>query len=427
MASRDRDQERSSVADERGNPFVTFSRLVDQQMSFLFRSLMDFPHSFSPSAAHSESSSSSIFMEQQRKWREEAEELERSLNDFFAQHHGTKAEDATRGGHESQNMRGSYAWQGMADRSREHQQDLSDERAEAGKVVACVQDAFLQEVGLAHTEEQALRCPYRPADEDMPESDPSSQLKKIRIARPWSFQASPPLGYLADSPYSPLHIEDQDHLREYGAKWRIAFEELLAMQHGIALPEKQPQMDKASKGDWISSLLQRGLFGKDPLAIQRRCVQAAPQQLATRDPEGDATESCPTELDLYEHFLGSSSDQSSGSNSSQTISRTAGSQSGAGQATVMSTMTSTQRNSLPNGSVHTKIVLKKHFSDGTEESTETEHTSHSPQPLQTREQSPQTSKERVSKSTPSLGYDGKMKQGLEKRIEEKKNAGWFWS
>ncbi|KAL8711423.1 MAG: hypothetical protein Q9220_004081 [cf. Caloplaca sp. 1 TL-2023] len=429
MSSGNRGQERSSVADERGNPLVTFRRLVDQQASSLFHSLMDFPTSFTSSVTHPESSSSSVSMEQQRRWREEAEELERSLNDFFAQRRGSKTEDETQQSRENRTMRGSYTPQGMTDRSWGHQQDLADERAKAGEIVACVQDAFSQEPCLDYTERQPLRCPYRPADEDMPESDHSEQMKQVRPAPGWAFQASPPISCLADSPDSALPIEDQDPFHEYGAKWRTAFEELLAMQHGIALPEKQPKDDKASKGDWIPALLQRGLFDKDSFGIGRRRFQAAPEDVATRELESDATESFPTELDVYEHFLGSSSDQSTSRTTSRTISSAAGSQDGASQATVVSTMTTTQRNSLPDGSIHTKVVLKKHFSDGREESTETEHTSNGPQPhsLRTRTLLPQSSEERASKSSPSLGYDGKMKQEIEKKLEEKKTAGWFWS
>ena len=41
---------------------------------------------------------------------------------------------------------------------------------------------------------------------------------------------------------------------------------------------------------------------------------------------------------------------------------------------ILSTLTTTQKTSLPDGTIHTKVVLKKRFADGREESTETQHT-----------------------------------------------------
>ena len=43
---------------------------------------------------------------------------------------------------------------------------------------------------------------------------------------------------------------------------------------------------------------------------------------------------------------------------------------------ILSTLTTTQKTTLPDGSIETRIVLKKRFSDGREESTETQHMQH---------------------------------------------------
>lgn len=80
---------------------------------------------------------------------------------------------------------------------------------------------------------------------------------------------------------------------------------------------------------------------------------------------------------------------------------------------ILSTLTTTEQRTLPDGTVTTKVVLKKRFSDGAEEVTERVHTQNAPSP------SPSSSVE----SQGNLA-SGKVKDGMTK---QKKDAGWFWS
>jgi hypothetical protein len=77
---------------------------------------------------------------------------------------------------------------------------------------------------------------------------------------------------------------------------------------------------------------------------------------------------------------------------------------------ILSTLTTTERTVAPDGSVTTKVVLKKRFNDGREESTETIHTQRG------HERDPWASSQ-VPQSKPT--EDGQDK--------EKKWGGWFWS
>ena len=76
---------------------------------------------------------------------------------------------------------------------------------------------------------------------------------------------------------------------------------------------------------------------------------------------------------------------------------------------VLSTLTTTEKTTLKDGTTHTKIVLKKRFSDGREESTETLHT-----------QNPLPKEQYRSTSDDAKQQDSKEKKGNERK-------GWFWS
>jgi hypothetical protein len=114
-----------------------------------------------------------------------------------------------------------------------------------------------------------------------------------------------------------------------------------------------------------------------------------------------------TELDAYSQFLSSTaaqpptSTQSSNAEPSTTES-----------SSIVSTLTTTQRTTNADGSVHTKITLKKRFADGRETSTETEHTMH-------------PSKTDTSR-TGSVTHSKPVEAEIKKALREKK-GGWFWS
>ena len=132
------------------------------------------------------------------------------------------------------------------------------------------------------------------------------------------------------------------------------------------------------------------------------------------DAAHERDEESETEMDAYEHMdavsRGSPSAPRPTSVSSAVAERTK-----EAKPSILSTLTTTERTVASDGSITTKVVLKKRFADGREESSETVHTqrgqetdaqrrdpwraSHNPQP---------TSSETESK-------------------EAKKRSGWFWS
>jgi hypothetical protein len=73
---------------------------------------------------------------------------------------------------------------------------------------------------------------------------------------------------------------------------------------------------------------------------------------------------------------------------------------------VLAQLTTTHTTRSPDGTVTTKVVLKQRFADGTEEERETVHTSHEP---------PSGSNDKISQDTE------------QKKKNEKKRGGWFWS
>ncbi|OJD33325.1 glycerol-3-phosphate mitochondrial [Diplodia corticola] len=121
-----------------------------------------------------------------------------------------------------------------------------------------------------------------------------------------------------------------------------------------------------------------------------------------------------TELDMYERFLGDSSSHhgsGSGSGSSQQPPAVASPPSNSNRNTsidvasspILSTITTTERNVAADGTVTTKVTLKKRFADGREESSETVNT---------------------SRGDPTASGGGVSEEGTG---SNKKKGGWFWS
>ncbi|KAL8901320.1 MAG: hypothetical protein Q9192_000615 [Flavoplaca navasiana] len=423
MASADdSSRDHSSVADERGNPFVTFSRLVDQQMSSLFRNMLDLSNSFGTSRSNPDRlHHSPASADEQRRWQEEAEDLEKSLNDFFGQHQEA-AQDAKTGPPRGEHsIRGFLTQQGLG---AHPQHDTAEERDEAWRILDCVRGAFSQMKSQHESEDMSqrcpydphLRCPYRPDNEGMPED---SRIAHNGTVLPFWRRATLPslMGYIDEDPYSPLQLEDRHPFCEHGAKWRRAFAELLAVHHGVDVPCEH-QHEEMSKDNWMLAL---------PFYLA--CQKNWHGDNVTKVPENEAEDDGPTELDLYRHFLGARSARIPSSSSTQPCSIDNEDYNTSGQPNVISTMTTTQRTIRPDGSVYTQVVLKKRFSDGREESTETEHTTHGAKRSDTEsmKQSLHPRSDCTAKPAPALGYDGKVKQAIGQRIEEKKKNGWFWS
>jgi len=114
-----------------------------------------------------------------------------------------------------------------------------------------------------------------------------------------------------------------------------------------------------------------------------------------------------TELDAYERFLGPTTYTPSNIPREDNTSR----------PSVLSTLTTTERTTHPDGTVTTKMVLKKRFADGREESSETVHTTQGHE----------------HNILPQLQSEARVQQRVKqeeapfKPDSEKKSKGWFWS
>jgi len=148
-----------------------------------------------------------------------------------------------------------------------------------------------------------------------------------------------------------------------------------------------------------------GTFDEDERAEQLR------DQRQTKTEQNQAE----TELDLYEAFLGKAGGDAkfkddnmaqAAPKQEQKVAHTPN----VAASKVLSTLSTTETVTLPDGTVTTKVVMKKRFSDGREESTETVSTSHA------HEKNPQ--------SAPVASLDS---SAAEREGRSKDKKGWFWS
>ncbi|KAL9065754.1 MAG: hypothetical protein Q9161_008038 [Pseudevernia consocians] len=411
MATNDEKNQRQKAHDD-ANPFVAFRRFADDQMSTLMNSVLNISSLFgSPSTSPRRS------IQDYERWLQEA---------------------------------------------RESSQRLACEAEEAGRIM----DVYTR----AHKEarhaqaptfddgSEPLRCPYRPAEQEAPrpeKPDLLDSLAALSLCLPSTVLTAPvlgeqppsvPIAYLLYSPYSPVQLEQQPHLCDHDAKWREAFEDLLAVQNGKELPPKCSQRIPESSVDWMRVMIDLAMCKREEDAEESssgtgKTSEAMKQNpgllsrfTSTRQADNDADENEDadnddidddggteiTELAMYDKLVGSQQPSSNrtaraaarslahlqqGSSPSDTDSNT---------PSILSTLTTTERTTLQDGSVHTKIVLKKRFSDGREESTETVH--HQNVVRQT-----QDAASRCKKDEDARGMR------KDKETKEKKSSGWFWS
>ena len=261
--------------------------------------------------------------------------------------------------------------------------------------------------------------------------------------------------------------------------WRHAFEDLVLLNRGYPMQNMNCHSKNEAWGkknrqavsptttgiQWVSKLIANGVFGNwQPLkpdssyewmGNNEGCkfqigdedgIKKAWEMLPVgmdvrryRDEESTAPyhqeeEGKPddevTELDLYEHFL-ENRNRLTSPNEQSTAPKPAAGQpprnlpakakaptesSEASPPSIISTLATTERQVLPDGTVHTKVVLKKRFTDGREESNAVEHTTHA---------DPRAGSMSASKSqTPSPRVD--RAEVPDEKKEQKSKKGWFW-
>ncbi|KAH7135799.1 hypothetical protein B0J11DRAFT_426797 [Dendryphion nanum] len=204
-----------------------------------------------------------------------------------------------------------------------------------------------------------------------------------RAGSPFDTHISSHLDASSRDPYSPLALENNRHLRD--GFWRDAFEDLFRLERGLnMIPHHQLGRSKhLTYNDWsyrftnqpftrpfshigdicpVPGPISRGEQNEEPSYEYAHDHEDQHDDPPTPKPnQGKWTRETPeTELEAYERLLGPSNTQSDAPTPSR--------------PSILSTLTTTERTVAPDGTITTKVVLKRRFADGKEESTETVHT-----------------------------------------------------
>ncbi len=406
MADSNDDCDRNRQADDEQNPFILFRRYADEQMSSLLQGLIGLPSAFTPHSSN------------ERFLQSEEHQTQRQENEMTA-------------GAPSSSVNAS-------DQRRTRDAGLETE----AKGISVNKYAYVNPPSGSHQRE--ARHPAGLSDDAHRHHHDYTFSPPLLIGDDFpfwrgiprglsgdAFHTAWPLGYIIFSPYSPLRLEQHERLREHGSKWRDAFEDLLAVHAGQGLletPRERTRVRDEGASDWVAALLAHGLAdGWKRIDVEGRSQERGDQTMMgsdTRHPGSDADEDAATELDLYERFFasamtplaGSAATKSSASvhSSSGSNHETPGVSDRAESSSVISALTTTERKVMPDGTVHTKVVLKKKFADGREEGSETVHiTQSTSQHIDRATPSP---KGRATDPNPAGGDD-----------DGSKRKGWFWS
>ena len=407
------------------NPFILFRRFADQQMSSLMRAV------FSISSFASSSTSP-----------------HRSVEDY----------------------------EKCLQQAREPSQRLAREAEEAGRIMDVYTRAHQEAHPVVHapasvTEDDSLRCPYRAVEEEdswpekpgantclMDDATRSSlSLAALSLGLPRTALtaavlgeqlSSVPVAYLLYSPYSPARLEQQPRLCDHGVKWREAFCDLLALQSGQGLLPNYSQRTSESNVDcsMVKEILNLATCSREEdtdesgntVGKTSDAVNYNPRFLSLilslRKPESGADEDEDTdndglvdngdteltELNMYDGVFGSQQPSSDGiaKGAIRSFAHVQQDSSSSNRAckipSILSTLTTTERTTLQDGSVHTKVVLKKRFSDGREESTETVHHQNA---VHQEQDAP----------LDSIENEDARKTSKDKGNTKNRSSGWFWS
>lgn len=228
-----------------------------------------------------------------------------------------------------------------------------------------------------------------------------------------------------ENPYSPLVLEADERTRHMGSLWRNAFEDLMQTT------QEHPLLSDAQNSDADHmGLLPLREYARELKQLEdsnnRRLLEARhsarittndepsyeyahdhedqhddpptpkPQQTVFAKSAPGEHSNTETELDAYERLL-----TPQGTSSESGI---------ASKSTILSTLTTTERTTAPDGTVTTKVVLKKRFADGSEQSSETIHT--------------QRGEDTHHTEDPWKTMQNAQSQD---NLSVQKKGGWFWS
>lgn len=252
--------------------------------------------------------------------------------------------------------------------------------------------------------------------------------------RSWSWQWPPP----ADAPkngrsdapddsYSPSALEANERTKHVGSMWRNAFEDLMrtTQEHPLLSDTQNSDLDQMGLSplqEYAKELKEQGEGNSRRLLKVQESARfnaddepgyeyahdhedqhddpptPKPQQTAFPRSSSEARPDIATELDAYERLL-----------TPQAISSLPNPEV---RPTILSTFTTTERTTAPDGTITTKVVLKKRFADGSEQSSESVHTQHG---------------EVVHRSEDSQRAMQNAQASDETTQSSQKKRGWFWS
>ena len=268
--------------------------------------------------------------------------------------------------------------------------------------------------------------------------------------------------YLHYNPYSPLRLEEDSQLSKAGVPWRDAFEDLVRAERGQSLLSRE-ELGKSNQThhvDWMRGLWERGAFRRPQFQdwntwnikpaneneeARRMYPSFEPNEEhqefdehesyeysydhedrrddhhdpPTPRPDAHAeseTNGPETELEAYERLIGPTEITPQPAASTATAVTPTQSQSADPRPSILSTLTTTERTIQPDGTITTKMVLKKRFADGREESSETVHT--------------QRGHGQSGQDADTAWGDMQSTQlptPVKKPEKENKAGGWFWS
>lgn len=424
--------------DQELNPFVAFRRFADEQMASLWYNILGPPVSSLSSTISRSSYSDAPWqreaVEERHRIDQVAEKPMRILDTLpKAQPEKCEFEPPTTDGNGHDYCQTGIGWIGNSPEGEEIRALVrlarSLARLAGQEVAQCERDVQRTNSPQSALEQEVMRCPYRPADQEVPlpnqvpqpsSNNPFCDTTSSTVSSHLNRLIGGPIfSYLLWSPYSPLRLEHDSSLQDHHVEWRRAFEDLTGVQIKGELPDRENfgRRSFRDRRGSISKLLQ--IYESNP-GNKKMMDGSESDKVAGPDEI--------TELDLYERFLGTQYHQATPSlpasaptfNSNHNTSQTPATSTPAEDPnpTVISTLTTTERNSLPDGSVHTKVMLKKQFADGREERTETLHTSYGSQA-----ERPGLAKQFLV----GEAQDASRKDEAEGIAQQAKKKGWFWS
>ena len=450
MAPSKDDSDRQRTQDEPTNPFIAFRRFADEQMSTLFNSVFGLQTPFGSSSSSPDRSMKDYeaWLQEARDSRDrldrEAQEMEKIM-DIYTRAHNEQQEHSTT------------------------QDNGQQPAAEDETPLRCPYRPIEQEVPKYTHPLPFPEVDSHGASHTIPLPPFGMSLPRECLTTSLLGQQTPSISvaYLIFSPYSPARLEQSQALRERGIKWTEAFEDLLAVQSGQDLSTRASNRPGTSTSDWLWDMvgiamrekrrdLQEILREKkremqERLQASRSTPEITKRQPGfldrfadSRQPENDVDEDEDddedgefyidddeeeiTELDHYNRFLGFGNKTTEPDTISSILGQSASrsfahlqhdstpTETENNKPSILSTLTTTERTTLQDGTVHTKVVLKKKFADGREESTETVHTQN-PVP----QRSAQIQQMAKSRERDDSDHERK-REG-----KEKKSRGWFWS